>query len=100
MANHPSAEKRNRQRVRRTERNRAQRSSVRTTVKQAREALRSGDTKGAAALVQAAEKALARAAQKGVVTKKSSARITSRLAAAAARALKAPQKSSASAAKR
>lgn len=85
MANHPSAEKRNRQRLRRTEQNRAQRSSVRTSVKQAREAVRAGNAKTASALVLAAEKALARAAQKGVFTKKASSRITSRLAAAFAK---------------
>jgi small subunit ribosomal protein S20 len=85
MANHASAEKRNRQRVHRTEHKRAQRSSVRTRVKQARDALRAGNSKIAGALVAAAEKALARAAQKGVVTRKSSARITSRLASAFAK---------------
>ncbi len=82
MANHPSAEKRNRQRVRRTEQKRAQRSSVRTFVKQAREALHAGNAKTSGALVAAAEKALARAAQKGIVTRKSASRITSRLASA------------------
>jgi small subunit ribosomal protein S20 len=85
MANHPSAEKRNRQRVRRTEQKRAQRSSVRTFVKQARDALRTGNGKTAGALVAAAEKALARAAQKGVVTTKAASRITSRLASAFAK---------------
>jgi small subunit ribosomal protein S20 len=91
MANHPSAEKRNRQRIRRTEQKRAQRSSVRTSVKQAREALRAGNAKAAGSLVALAEKALARAAQKGVVTKKSSARITSRLASAFAKLAPAPK---------
>jgi small subunit ribosomal protein S20 len=85
MANHASAEKRNRQRVRRTDQKRAQRSAVRTSVRQAREALRAGNAKTAGALVLAAEKALARAAQKGIVTLKSSSRITSRLASAVAK---------------
>ena len=93
MANHPSAEKRNRQRLRRTEQKRAQRSSVRTHVKAAREALRGGNAKTAGALVTAAEKALARAAQKGIVTRKASSRITSRLASAFAKL--APQKAAA-----
>ena len=97
MANHPSAEKRNRQRIRRTEQKRAQRSAVRTTVKQAREALHSG-AKTAGELVAAAERALARAAQKGVVTKKSSSRITSRLAAAVSK-LAAPTSKAAAASK-
>jgi small subunit ribosomal protein S20 len=85
MANHPSAEKRNRQRIRRTEQKRAQRSSVRTQVKQAREALHAGNAKKSSALVAAAEKALARAAQKGIVTRKAASRITSRLASAFAK---------------
>jgi small subunit ribosomal protein S20 len=85
MANHPSAEKRNRQRIVRTERNRALKSALRTTVKKARAALGSGDTKVSATLVAAAESALARAASKGVIAKKSAARVTSRLAAAGAK---------------
>ena len=84
MANHASAEKRNRQRIRRTERNRAQRSAVRTSIKQAREALSSGNAKTAVTAVLAAERALARAAQKGVIPTKASSRTASRLAAAAA----------------
>jgi ribosomal protein S20 len=46
--------------------------------------VRSGDAKAAGQAVKDAERALARASQKGVVTKQSSARVTSRLAAAAA----------------
>jgi small subunit ribosomal protein S20 len=54
-------------------------------VRLAREALHAGNAKKASALVAAAEKALARAAQKGVVTRKASSRITSRLASAFAK---------------
>lgn len=85
MANHPSAEKRNRQRIVRTERNRALKSALRTTVKKARSAIGSGDAK-AAALVAAAESALARAASKGVIAKKSASRVTARLASSGAKA--------------
>jgi small subunit ribosomal protein S20 len=85
MANHPSAEKRNRQRIVRTERNRAVKSALRTTVKKARAAVGSGDAK-AAALVAAAESALARAASKGVIAKKSASRVTARLASHSAKA--------------
>jgi ribosomal protein S20 len=53
-------------------------------VKQARDALRTGG-KTAGTLVAAAEKALARAAQKGVLTTKAASRITSRLASAFAK---------------
>lgn len=90
MANHPSAEKRNRQRITRTVRNRAIKSSLRTTLKKARGAVASGD-KSTGDLVLLAEKALARAASKGVLTKKTAARVTSRIAASAA-AKKAPKK--------
>jgi len=85
MANHPSAEKRNRQRVVRTERNRALKSALRTTVKKARAAVGAGNAKTAAPLLAAAESALARAASKGVVAKKSASRVTARLASAAAK---------------
>ena len=85
MANHPSAEKRNRQRVVRTERNRALKSSLRTTVKKARAAVGSGNVKTAKPLIAEAESALARAASKGVIAKKSAARVTARLASAAAK---------------
>jgi small subunit ribosomal protein S20 len=85
MANHPSAEKRNRQRVVRTERNRALKSALRTTVKKARAAVGAGSAKTAEPLIAAAESALARAASKGVIAKKSAARVTARLASAAAK---------------
>ena len=85
MANHPSAEKRNRQRIVRTERNRALKSALRTTVKKARAAVGAGNAKTAAPLLAAAESALARAASKGVIAKKSASRVTARLAAAAAK---------------
>jgi small subunit ribosomal protein S20 len=89
MANHPSAEKRNRQRITRTVRNRAIKSSLRTTLKKARGAVAAGE-KSAGELVLLAEKALARAASKGVLTKKTAARVTSRIAASVHK--KAPKK--------
>lgn len=81
MANHASAEKRNRQRVVRTERNRAARSAVRTAVKRARAAIAAGDATAAAAPVQKAAVALAKAAQKGVLHPKAASRVTARIAA-------------------
>jgi small subunit ribosomal protein S20 len=83
MANHPSAEKRNRQRIVRTERNRSVKGAVRTLLKKARAAIaapKAGDT---AAAVAAAVKAVDRAASKGVVHPKMAARAKSRLARAA-----------------
>jgi small subunit ribosomal protein S20 len=82
MANHPSAEKRNRQRVVRTERNKAAKSTVRTAVKKARVAIEAGDKAAAMTVVAEAEKALAKAAKKGAVHKKSASRTTSRIRSA------------------
>jgi small subunit ribosomal protein S20 len=89
MAYHPSAEKRNRQRVVRTERNRAATSALRTSLKKARAAVASGDKAKAKDSVSSAEKALARAASKGVVHPRTAARVTSRIAKALAKSAKA-----------
>jgi small subunit ribosomal protein S20 len=88
MANHASAEKRNRQRIRRTERNRSVKGAVRTLLKKARAALAESGAKPAdsAAAIAAAIKAVDRAASKGVVHVKMAARAKSRLAKAAKRA--------------
>ncbi|MBK7581019.1 MAG: 30S ribosomal protein S20 [Myxococcales bacterium] len=85
MANHPSAGKRNRQRLVRTERNRAAKSSVRSTVKKARTAVESGDKAVAKSSVASASVALAKAAKKGVIHKKTASRTTSRIQAALAK---------------
>ena len=85
MANHPSAEKRNRQRIVRTARNRAITSTVRTAIKRARTALASGDAKVAAETVKAASQALARAASKGVVHSRAASRVTARIQSALAK---------------
>ena len=85
MANHASAEKRNRQRITRTERNRSVKGAVRTLLKKARAALATPDANAAdsASAVAAAVKAVDRAASKGVVHPKTAARAKSRLARAA-----------------
>jgi small subunit ribosomal protein S20 len=82
MANHASAEKRNRQRIRRTERNRAVRSAVRSAVKKARLAISQGDAAVAKTSVLTASRALARAASKGVIHVRAAARTTSRMQSA------------------
>jgi small subunit ribosomal protein S20 len=82
MANHASAEKRNRQRIRRTERNRAVRSAVRSAVKKARVALEQGNAAAAKTTVHTASIALARAASKGVIHVRAAARTTSRMESA------------------
>ena len=81
MANHPSAEKRNRQRVKRTDRNRAVKSAVRTVIKKARAAIET-TPKEAAATVKAAIRAVDKAKSKGVVHKKAAARKKARLSRA------------------
>ena len=89
MANHPSAEKRNRQRIVRTERNRAAKSALRGAVKKARTAVASGDAAKAKSSSATAEKALAKAASKGVIHPRTAARTTSRIAKALAKSAKA-----------
>ncbi len=80
MANHPSAEKRNRQRVQRTESNKSIKGAVRSAVKKARLAIAQGDGKAAAEQVSEASRSLARAASKRIVHKGMAARTTSRIA--------------------
>jgi small subunit ribosomal protein S20 len=82
VANHPSAEKRNRQRIKRTARNRAVKSSVRTFVKSVRAAVAAKDPKAAKEALHAATVAIDKAASKGVLAKKAASRHVSRLSAA------------------
>jgi small subunit ribosomal protein S20 len=76
MANHASAVKRNRQRVKRTDRNRAAKSALRTTLKKAHAAAPTPE------LVKAAASALDRAASKGTIPARRASRVKGRLAAA------------------
>lgn len=85
MANHASADKRNRQRIVRTQRNRAITSAVRTVVKKARAAIAGGDSKTAADKVKEASRALARAASKGSLHPRTASRVTSRIESALAK---------------
>jgi small subunit ribosomal protein S20 len=79
MANHPSAQKRNRQRVKCTRRNRAVRSLVRKIVRQARAAIAAGSA-DAPVLVRKAQSALDRAASRNVLPSRRASRLGSRLA--------------------
>ena len=81
MANHPSAEKRNRQRIKRTLRNRAVKSAVRTHVKNVRAALEAKDAKAAKEALKAATIAIDKASSKGVIAKETASRTVSRLSA-------------------
>ncbi len=79
MANTASARKRIRQTARRTVRNQARKSRMRTFVKKVEVALASGDKAQAAAALQAAQPELQRAAGKGVIHANTIARKISRL---------------------
>ena len=81
MANHPSAEKRNRQRIKKTLQNRAVMSSVRTLVKRVRAAITAKDKAAAKAALVTAVRALDKASTKGVVHAKAVSRTVSRLSA-------------------
>jgi small subunit ribosomal protein S20 len=81
VANHPSAEKRNRQRIKREGRNRALSSSVRTLVKRVRTALHAKDKEAATTALKVATVALDKAATKGVFHAKAVSRTISRLSA-------------------
>ena len=81
MANHPSAAKRNRQRIKRTARNKTARSAVRTAVKKARTSIEAGAAE-AKAKVEEAVIALAKAASAGVIHSNAASRTTARIRAA------------------
>jgi small subunit ribosomal protein S20 len=81
VANHPSAEKRNRQRIKRTLRNRAVKSAVRTLVKNVRSALAAKDAKAAQAALRLATVAIDKASTKGAIPREAASRTVSRLAA-------------------
>lgn len=79
MANTASARKRIRQTERRTLRNNARRSRMRTFVKKVEAALASGDKASAAAALKAAQPEMQRASGKGVIHANTVARKISRL---------------------
>ncbi|MDX2055367.1 MAG: 30S ribosomal protein S20 [Polyangiaceae bacterium] len=79
MANHPSAEKRNRQRIVTTLRNRSATSAVRTAVRNARKAIAEGDRKAAELVVAATAKLVAKAAGKGAIRVQTASRTISRI---------------------
>ena len=85
MANHVSADKRNRQRIVRTLRNRSVRTAVRNALRTARAALEAGDKAAAAEPVKKAVSILFRAVSKGVLHQKTASRTTSRIESALAK---------------
>lgn len=78
MANVPSAEKRNRQRIKRRARNQYHLSTMRTYVKRVRTAIEAKDGK-IAEVLHAAIRIIDKAAQRGVIDKKTASRKISRL---------------------
>ena len=80
MANIKSAEKRNRQNVKRYERNHARVTRIRTFVRKVEEALTGGDKVVAAEALKAAQPEIQRGVTKGVIRKKTASRKISRLA--------------------
>ena len=80
MANHKSAIKRIRQTRKRRQRNRHVKGGMRTVVKSFRDALETGDRDAATERFRQAERALRRAASKGVIPKARADRSVSRLA--------------------
>ncbi len=81
MANTTSAKKATRKIARRTAVNKSRRSRMRTNVGNVEEAIARGDRSAALAALKAAEPELMRAAQKGVVHKRTASRKVSRLTA-------------------
>lgn len=84
MANIKSAEKKNRQRIKREARNRAKRSELRTALKKLRAALAAKNPEQAKAALQPAVRLLDRAGRRGLVKKNSTSRSVSRLTRAVA----------------
>lgn len=79
MANTKSAKKATRKIARRTEVNKARRSRMRNFLRKVEDAIGSGDKANALAALQSATPELMRAAQKGVMHKKTASRKVSRL---------------------
>jgi len=79
MANTKSAKKASRKIARRTEVNKARRSRMRSYVRGVEEAIAGGDKQKALAALQSAEPELMRAAQRGVIHKRTASRKVSRL---------------------
>lgn len=80
MANHKSAEKRAKQTIIRTERNKAQHSEVKTAVKKVREAIANNQKENAVKLLPEAQGLLRKLAKSGIIKKQTAARQTGRLA--------------------
>ncbi len=81
MANHKSAEKRNRQNTRRVAVNRARKDVIKGSLKKVETAIASGNRAAAQQALKEAQPKLMRGVSKGVVTKGAASRKMSRLSA-------------------
>ena len=79
MANSPSAKKRARRTLRRTEINKARRSRIKTYVRKVEEAIVAGDQDAARAALQSAQPEIVRGAVKGIMHRNTASRKVSRL---------------------
>ena len=79
MANTPSAKKRVRQLIRKTEVNKARRSRIKTFIKKVEESLISGDSGNAVAAFKQAQPEIQRGVTKGIFHKNTASRKISRL---------------------
>jgi small subunit ribosomal protein S20 len=84
VANIKSSEKANRQRVRRTARNIAHKTAMRTAIKKLRAAIGLKNATGVQALLASAVRAIDQAASKGVIKRGTASRSVSRLTVAVA----------------
>jgi small subunit ribosomal protein S20 len=82
MAHHKSAEKAIRQTKKRTERNIARKTRIKSAVKKVRATVAANDTDAAKAALITSQKELDRAVSKGLIKKKTASRTKSRLNAA------------------
>ena len=85
MANIKSSEKANRQRIKRTARNVAQTTTMRTAIKRLRAAIGAKNTKNLQPLLKSAVQAIDKAESKGVIKKGTASRHVSRLTLAVGR---------------
>lgn len=80
MANHKSAKKRAKQTIVRTERNKARKTTSKSTLKAIRTAIENKEKEAATALLTKTQAVLGKLAKLGVIKPNKAARITSRLA--------------------
>ncbi len=85
MAVHPSVIKRHRQSLKRRARNVETKSKLRTLIKNARQAIAVKDAEGALSQLRTVDKALGKAASKGVIKRNTASRWLSRLSRSVAR---------------